>query len=469
MCPDAEVAESNVDSLLQTLNISHVHGEAGFDKAAIDQRHGGWINDFMGHQQQNAIFEQAWKGNSGPAASRWADSFARAQPVPQQWANNFAEEQRAPVTWADNFAAKEESFGAVFDGIEKKNEVKDWVNTFDQENKGSFADQFLQNHQGQEETEADWMKNWEKEQEELKNWTSSYLDTNWEDEMWGDYQKLFMGYQFQENNPYLGDPDAMIKGLDMFDQGNLPGAILALEAAVQGDKTNATAWVRLGQAQAENDQDKQAISALEQAVALDRSNSEALISLAVSHTNECQAEKTSETLMQWLAQNPKYEDLAARPIQQDAATRSHEVDPDVHVGLGLLYNTTWDYDKALECFKAALTVRPDDYALWNKFGATLANSLHGKEHAEVAIDAYWRALEKKPTYTRARSNLGISYMATNNYVESAKCFLGALSINKESEHLWDLLRASFQLMHRRDLVEKCGMGDVEAFRSEFNF
>lgn len=27
-------------------------------------------------------------------------------------------------------------------------------------------------------------------------------------------------------------------GIEMFDQGNLPGAILALEAAVQADKSN---------------------------------------------------------------------------------------------------------------------------------------------------------------------------------------------------------------------------------------
>jgi len=99
----------------------------------------------------------------------------------------------------------------------------------------------------------------------------------------------------------------------------------------------------------------------------------------------------------------------------------------------------------------------------------MANSLHGKEMADVAIDAYWRALEKKPTYTRARSNLGISFMAANNYVESAKCFLGALSINKSSEHLWDLLRSSLQLMHRPDLLEKTNFGDVEVFRSDFSF
>lgn len=126
--------------------------------------------------------------------------------------------------------------------------------------------------------------------------------------------------------------------------------------------------------------------------------------------------------MHWMRQNPKYRDLAARPIPHgkliskhvidlfiEGARSSSVIDPDVHVSLGLLYNCTWEYEKALECFKvcsdptrpisflqAALTVRPDDYALWNKFGATMANSLHGREHADVAIDAYWRALESMP-------------------------------------------------------------------------
>lgn len=43
--------------------------------------------------------------------------------------------------------------------------------------------------------------------------------------------------------------------------------------------------MKLGQAQAENDQDKQAISALEQAVSCDPGNLEALVSLAVSHVH----------------------------------------------------------------------------------------------------------------------------------------------------------------------------------------
>ncbi len=49
--------------------------------------------------------------------------------------------------------------------------------------------------------------------------------------------------------------------------------------------------------------------------------------------------------------------------------------------------------------------------LWNRLGATLANG----GHPEEAIDAYRRALELKPTFTRAIYNLGVSceYLVTS--------------------------------------------------------
>lgn len=67
----------------------------------------------------------------------------------------------------------------------------------------------------------------------------------------------------------------------------------------------------------------------------------------------------------------------------DAAKLSPE-DADVHIVLGVLYNLSREYDKAIESFKTALNLKPRDYSLWNKLGATQANSVQSTD----AILAY---------------------------------------------------------------------------------
>jgi len=57
-------------------------------------------------------------------------------------------------------------------------------------------------------------------------------------------------------------------------------------------------------------------------------------------------------------------------------------DADVHVALGVLHSLARHYAAAADAFRTALAARPDDYSLWNKLGATLANS--GRRRAPAA-------------------------------------------------------------------------------------
>lgn len=310
----------------------------------------------------------------------------------------------------------------------------------------------------------------------------------------------FGDYQFEENNPYMEQDDPYTMGVSLMDTGaKLSVAALCFEAAVQKDPNHVDAWARLGAAQAQNEKEDPAIRALERCIKLDPGNLGALMNLSVSYTNEGCENAAYATLEKWLA--TKYPHIADKARTQEprldnegrfqlhsrvtelfirAAQMSPDganMDADVQVGLGVLFYGNEEYSKAIDCFNAALGVRPNDPLLWNRLGATLANS----NRSEEAIDAYYRALELRPSFVRARYNLGVSCINIGCYREAAQHLLAALSLHKtdgpeddvlanQSTNLYETLRRVFLAMERRDLVEKVGNGmDVNEFRNEFEF
>lgn len=334
-------------------------------------------------------------------------------------------------------------------------------------------------------------------------------------------------YLFEQDNLFKNVTNPFEEGVKIMEEGgNLSLAALAFEAAVQKDPNHIAAWVKLGESQAQNEKETPAIRALEHALKQDPSNLEALMGLAVSYTNEGYESTAYRTLERWLA--TKYPSLIKEPLSSDAdmgftdrhllhekvtnlfiqaaqlSPSGEQMDPDVQVGLGVLFYGVEEYDKAVDCFGAALASTESGvsnsssqvHLLWNRLGATLANS----GRSEEAIDAYSRALALRPNFVRARYNLGVSCINIGCFTEAAQHLLGALAMHKvveregkekvrevvgegvsesqldnmihqnQSTNLYDTLRRVFGQMGRRDLADIVGPGmDVERFRGEFEF
>ena len=313
--------------------------------------------------------------------------------------------------------------------------------------------------------------------------------------------------------------------------GNLSLAALAFEAAVQQNPNHVEAWTLLGSAQAQNEKESPAIRALEKSIQLDPNNMDALMGLAVSYTNEGYETTAYRTLERWLSvkypqvhppdqvseasdvgfteQAILHEKVTNLFIKAAQLSPSGELmDPDVQVGLGVLFYGDDDFEKAVDCFNSALashetgtTNRESQvHLLWNRLGATLANS----GRSEDAIAAYCKALDHNSNFVRARYNLGVSCINIGCYPEAAGHLLGALNLHRvvgdegldkareimkdgngndvpdaelarmiqqnESSNLYDTLRRAFQGMGRRDLVERVGTGmNLDQFRGEFEF
>lgn len=305
-------------------------------------------------------------------------------------------------------------------------------------------------------------------------------------------------YQFEKENTFLGQSDAFTIGVQLMDNGGrLSEAALAFEAAVQQDPKHVEAWSRLGAVQAQNEKEDYAVRALERCIDLDPNNLTALMNLAVAYTNESYENAAYSTLEKWIS--IKYPDIVSQAREQNtkignsdyqlhsrvtelfikAAQMSPDganIDASVQDGLGVLFYGNEEFDKAIDCFNAALSVRPNDPLLWNRLGATLANS----QQSEEAIEAYSKALELRPSFVRARYNLGVSCVNIGCNHEAAQHLLTALSMDQEalsaptntqlSSNLLTTLRRIFLAMNRIDLADKVKNGfDIDSFRSEFDF
>ncbi|KAJ6967259.1 peroxisome biogenesis protein 5-like [Populus alba x Populus x berolinensis] len=340
----------------------------------------------------------------------WATEYQQ-QYSGGHWADEHARDQlsHGPDQWVNEFAAEREQSGPVDDK---------WVNEFSKLHVDDWADEF-----GRQVGEGAFGES------STDNWADTYdeyLNEQVVAKQKPDASRSV--YVFTDMNPYVGHPNPLKEGQELFRKGLLSEAVLALEAEVLKNSDNTEGWRLLGIAHAENDDDQQAIAAMMRAHEADPTNLEVLLALGVSHTNEFEQAAALKYLYGWLQHHQKYRTLATPELSDslyyanvtrlfnEAAQMAPE-DADVHIVLGVLYNLSREYDKAIAFFQTALKLKPQDYSLWNKLGATQANSVQSAD----AILAYQQALDLKPNYVRAWANMGISY--ANQVFTSASLFI----------------------------------------------
>ncbi|CAG9114708.1 unnamed protein product [Plutella xylostella] len=301
-------------------------------------------------------------------------------------------------------------------------------------------------------------------------------------------------YTFTEGNVMLENKSALELGKEKLKMGDIPGAVLCFEAAAQQQPELAEAWFLLGSTQAENEQDPLAIAALKKSLQIDPTQLEAYITLAAAYTNENLPKYAFRSLLDWLKASPKYSDMIPQDVDisklDNKALETHvknlylkaaqmnptEIDPNVQNALGVVFNISQEYDKAVDCFKTALMVASHDSKLWNRLGATLANS----DRSEEAVDAYHEALNLEPGFIRARYNVGITCMNLGAHRQAAEHFLVALNqqVKAKSMHpgagdtdtssstIWTTLRMVCSFMGEHEvakLVDERNLSELNNF------
>uniref|UniRef100_A0A674EGE5 Peroxisomal targeting signal 1 receptor n=1 Tax=Salmo trutta TaxID=8032 RepID=A0A674EGE5_SALTR len=485
---------------------------------------GDWTSEFLSGADAAAATSSGQAGLGDPADADWTREFITDGTDPGRWAEEYLEQSEEKLwlgdlgereqEWTKEYLPGDELKQTANELVAKVNDPKlqntEFLRFIRQIGEGSVTVEDRAGKQHTDRAQAKEAQNWasnlnQVSVESAESWVDEFAtagpdfqqakaavesDVDFWEKLQQEWEE--MAKRDAESHPWLSDFDQMLSS--------------------SYDK----AWQYLGTCQAENEQEFAAISALRRCIELKKDNLTALMALAVSFTNESLHRQACETLRDWLRHNPAYRPVleqSEREREKDGGTRERErfgsllpeslftevqslflsaansdparVDPQLQCGLGVLFNLSGEYDKAVDCFTAALSVTPQDYLLWNKLGATLANG----SRSEEAVAAYRRALELQPGFIRSRYNLGISCVNLGAHREAVEHFLEALSLQRQasgegetvsasrapggaaatmmSDNIWSTLRMALSMMGESSLYAAADRRDLDTLVSYF--
>ncbi|THH15137.1 hypothetical protein EW146_g5294 [Bondarzewia mesenterica] len=457
------------------------------DSVSHDQNPKFQNSQFMGLMRQLRDREMVVEGNdlvqnslSEAGASQWADDFSTAardvkgkgkaiDPGPSTSIPETSAHAPFPPLWYQSGA---EARSSVTDGMPETT-TEDANEAYFRQDNEEYAEYWRVAQPPPEEVLNQQKEEW------------AHMQRDWDAfEATATGVRPVSNYLFQPGNPYLlGERSADTLHHHLMHGGERPASfyesVLQMEAAVQREPTNARAWFELGVKQQENEREHQAIQALRRALELDPSHLPSWLALAISHTNEGDRHGTYASVREWVDRNERYQAAVAghRAVAGEADSETNAgliecliamarsemsggLDADIQIALAVLLNTN------------------EDWLLYNRVGATMANN----GQAEDAITYYYRALELNPAYIRARFNLGISCInlqvrqdfEITRYEEAAQHIFDALVLQDSdrvgetdndrgitSTSLWESLKTTCLHMQRVDLAALCDQQNLE--------
>ncbi|XP_062138349.1 peroxisomal targeting signal 1 receptor [Drosophila sulfurigaster albostrigata] len=489
-----------MNSLLQEMRDINIHGAGG---AQVDEVMAGqWSRDFQQQQKLqsggNKMLHMQPQQQQLHHAQEFFDepliSSQNFRPPPMMMMQSpYMAITAPPATQTQHDTFFDEQLETI---DTDKQRVEDWINDYPREKEQSeqtaanFNEKFWQRLQDE----------WQKLAEENEHpWLSEYNEN----------LDAYKEYEFAEQNPMSELPNAFEKGKEYLAKGDIPSAVLCFEVAAKKEPERLEVWQLLGASQAENEMDPQAIAALKRALDLQPENRQVLMSLAVCYTNEGLQSSAVKMLSNWIEVHPQYKQLLAaypqlqaegsslassliganklRDLQevylQAVRMQPSQVDADLQEALGVLYNLSGEFDKAVDCYRSAVQVDPQNAKLWNRLGASLANGSRSVE----AVEAYQHALQLQPGFIRVRYNVGVCCMNLKAYKEGAEHLLTALTMqahtnasrdlpNAEgiaggqqqmSESIWSTLKMVISLMGRSELQTHVSERNLAALNAAF--
>ncbi|CAD7935987.1 unnamed protein product [Amoebophrya sp. A120] len=317
--------------------------------------------------------------------------------------------------------------------------------------------------------------------------------------IWGPGVSQISEYTFMQNNPYLErfplaadgpaaagqtvpSPESPMElALKLIAEGKDQEAIQVLEIEVQRNADSSEGWCLLGQLYANLDQDIEAIKCLVKGHEADPYNLDSLLQLGVSCTNELDQVEALRYLYKWVESHEDYGHLvhekpssSSKPDAADLldlsdfeklrgevssllhsaadsilaraggtageqqSAEANKQEAQVFVALGVVENVSRNFGQAVEALREAVRRSPLDFSIWNKLGATLANS----GNSEAAQLCYHQALSLKPNYARTWSNLAIANSNIGHHEDAARFYLSSLVLNPKAEHLWSFVHTA---------------------------